>query len=169
MIHFAPGLLSCYSAPLCVCLTFSGTLYDLHLIKTWAFLCTVTAINCPKLKVTNGAFSWRLNEPCSRAILQAFRLRTPHVLYNHRGNQAAAITALSVRSATMSTASTTTCKSVTACAPAASPGSSRRGRSPFNKGEFQTQACVVNSPLLDRSWKILTWKKPVKLNTPLFK
>lgn len=100
MIHFAPGLLSRYSAPLCACLTFSQTLYDLLLIKTWAFLCTVTAINCPKLKVTNGALSWSLNEACSRAIPQAFRLQTSHVHFNHRGTQATAVTALLVHSVT---------------------------------------------------------------------
>lgn len=97
MMHFAPGLLPCYSAPLCACLTFSETLYDLLLIKIWAFLCTATAINCPKRKVTNGTSSWRLNEARSRAIPQAFRLQTPHVHLNHRGTKAAAVGAFSVR------------------------------------------------------------------------
>lgn len=99
-MHFAPGLFPCYSAPLCACLTFSEIFYDPLLIKIWAFLRTVTAINCPKLKVTDGTLLRSLNEARSRAIPQAFRLQTPHIHLNHQGTEAAAVTALSVRSVT---------------------------------------------------------------------
>lgn len=79
-MHFEPGLLPCYSAPLGASLTFSETLYDLCFIQIWAFLCTVTAMNCPKLKITHRAQHGRAKpvvKPFKKATADAPRPLQP--------------------------------------------------------------------------------------------